>query len=171
MPFIPVDVQSAKEDELVPEGEYELEVTSAKEQDSKAGRPMIAIVHAILDPPDDVVLAAPVFFYMTLPVTAEVATEKGIEADDSETIQRKLRDIRRYLVMMNVPFSSEGFDADSLVGARGSARVTQEEMTDRATGKGTGNHSHRLNLRRVTDEEASRSASPARGGAKRRARA
>jgi hypothetical protein len=143
-------MDSAKEDELCPQAEYDLEVISATTGKSKSsGKPMITVVMRISDPPEDIALAAPVFHYITLPIDEDVAAEHSVEPDDLETAQRKLRDIRRFLVCFGIAFTSEGFSDEDLLGAAGNCMVTQEE----APGIGM---QHKLQLPRATDEAAER---------------
>lgn len=148
MPFIKADMGDAREDELCPEAEYDLSIITAETRKSKnSGKPMIACMIRIDNPPEDISLPAPIFHYITLPVGEDAAAELGIEPDDKETYQRKLRDMRRFLVAFNIPFSSEGFDDETLIGAQGSAMVAQREGQ-------SGEMEHNLRLPRATDEQA-----------------
>lgn len=168
MPFTPVNMDDAAEDQLCKEDEYELEVVSAKTGLSKSsGKPTIACILQIVDPPSDVTLAAPVFHYISMPITKAIVKELNnpeIEEDDKESMIRKLRDIRRFLVTFGIPFTSEGFDDDDLVGATGKARIVQEE--------GLNGMEHKMRLDRVTDEQVEKAmGGKSKGRGRRRARA
>lgn len=150
MSFIPVDIGDAKEDELVAKGKYDLEVVSAKLGPSKrSGKPTIALIIQITNPPADVALAAPVFHYLSMPVTPEVVeeSETEIEEDDAPTITRKGRDLRRFLVAFGIHYEANGFEIDDLEGA-----TAQGIRLDHDSGEM--GESHKMMLEAVTDEQA-----------------
>lgn len=152
MSFIPVAMGDAKEDELVPKGKYSLECVSAKFGPSKSsGKPMISTIIQITNPPDSVVLAAPVFHYLSIPVTAEVAAESDtqIEEDDEATLIRKARDLRRFMVAFGISYEANGFEIEDLEGATAQGIQVDIDSSDK-----TREPSHKMILDRVTDEQA-----------------
>jgi|SRR5712664_132990 len=142
MPFISAPVADAREDELVPEAQYDLTIESADEQDSKKGKPQIMCMITVDNPPSTVSSPAPIFHYISLP-----------HPDDEPKASRfKLRMIRRFLEVFNIPFEDNGFDSDDLQGAKGSCLVAQQEiMRDE---KPTGEYSHTLRLPKFANEPA-----------------
>lgn len=152
MSFIPVAMGDAKEDELVPKGKYDLEVTSAKFGPSKSsGKPMISLVIIVTNPPDNVPLAAPIFHYLSIPITADVVAESEtqIEEDDDATMTRKARDLRRFMVAFGVQYEDGGFEVEDMEGATAQGIQIDIDSSDKAR-----EASHKMILDRVTDEQA-----------------
>ena len=141
MPFISAPVAEATEDELVPEGEYDLTIEDVSEQDSKkSGKALLMCLIRIDNPPERIKNPAPIFHYVSLPHPD----------DEPKTVQFKLRMIRRLLNCFGVAFEDNGFDSDDLVGAKGTCLVVQQEMMK--DDKGTGEYSHALRLPKFANE-------------------
>tara|TARA_Y100000310_G_scaffold334804_2_gene415391 strand:- start:5175 stop:5690 length:516 start_codon:yes stop_codon:yes gene_type:complete len=171
MSFIPVAMGNAKEDELVPKGKYDLECVSAKYGPSKSsGKPMISCVIQISNPPDNVALAAPIFHYLSIPVTPEVVAESDVELeeDDEPTMTRKARDLRRFMVAFGISYEAGGFEVEDMEGATAQGIQVDIDASDK-----TRDPSHRLMLDRVTDEQAATfmGGGAQKGGKRRRGRA
>lgn len=166
MPFMPLPVQDAREDEAVPDGEYEIECTACNLKQARESRkPMYELSFVVNDPPEDIDLPAPVFHYALIPVDDTIAQEYGVEADEDEAYKRKLRDMTRLLVALGIPFEANGFNDEDFLGAKATVRLKKEERND-----APGQFSNRLMLPKFTTEQLSGSAGGSKGRG-RRARA
>ena len=140
MPFIAMPLKDAKEDELVPEGEYELQIDDVDaQQEDKNGLPMTMCVIKILNPPPGV-QPSPIFHYMTT-----VGPD-----DDANKARFKTLMTRRFLQVFGVPFTDEGFDTDDLMGAKGQCLVQHNEI--KRDGRPSGEYSHQLRLPKLPNE-------------------
>lgn len=165
MTFVKLPMDGSYEDENVPSGEYDLEVTAVNFKKSKnSGKPMHEVVIAVTNPPEEIESPAPIFHYLNHPVTADVAAEYGVEEDTENAIRMKMQGIQRFLIAFGIPFTAEGFDEDTLLGATGHSYVTLDERED-----APGQFSNNLKLPKVTKEQLA-GAQGSRGG-RRRARA
>lgn len=151
MPFIEQAVADAKEDTVVPEAEYDLEIISYTMEISKKAKAagvndpnMIHVVIAIRS--DEYENARPINHYLML-----------TDADDEYRAMR-LRDQRRFLECFGIDYEDNGFDPEDFVGAKGHALVTVE-----ANPKGGESNSLRLPPFKDEDEAPAESA-PSRGG-------
>ena len=113
MPFIEQAVADAKEDMVVPEAEYDLEILSAELKTSKRAieRGMTAsnmVSCAIAIRSEDYPNAATVFHHLML-----------VTDPDYEYNHLWLRDQKRFLVCFGIPFEANGFDVDDFQGATG----------------------------------------------------
>lgn len=152
MPFIEQAVADAKEDQVVPEAEYDLEVLSYSMEISKAAKAegasepnMIHIVIAIRSEEHE--NARPINYYMML-----------TNAEDPYRAMR-LRDQKRFLECFSVAYEGNGFDPDDFVGAKGHALVGVE-----ANPKGGENNVLRLPQFVEAEEGEGEARTPARGG-------
>ena len=105
MAFIPVNLDETVEQKPVPKGNYELQITGAKLQETgenskHPGAPMIRVNLAF----EDLELNAPgITHFITLPY----------EGDDNANF--KLLMLKRFLVAFKIPYSNEGIDPEALV--------------------------------------------------------
>lgn len=143
MPFIAAPMADAREDELVPEGEYELTIDSYEEKDGKKeGRTNLQIMITIDNPPAETKSPAPIFHYLSLPH----------EDDEPKSASFKLRMMRRFLEAFSIPFEDNGFDSDDLNGAKATLLVTQQEIMRGDPPRPTGEYSHALRLPKFRNE-------------------
>lgn len=140
MPFVESAVAEAREDELVPEGEYDLIISSVEEKEDRKGNLMFMCVLDIQNPPDNVSNPAPVFHYIST-----IGPE-----DDAKTRNFKLRMQRRFLECFEIPFEDNGFNTDDFEGAKGTCLVRQSEIL--RDGKPSGDYSHQLSLPKFANE-------------------
>jgi hypothetical protein len=120
MPFIEQAVSDAVEDELVPEGEYELRIVAHETKENKAGTgELIQVQIEITDPPEGIKSPAPIFHYLSLVGPNDEPKSKSF----------KLRMQRRFLECFSIPFEGNGFNDDDFDGATGRCLVTQQEIT------------------------------------------
>lgn len=140
MPFIQMPIADAVEQDLVPEGEYDLQITDVEEKDSKNGVPMLQCTIQVMNPPATVKEPAPIWHYITLPDSD----------DDAKKAAFKLRMLRRFLEVFSIPFEDNGFNSEDLNGAQGRCLVAQQEiMRDE---RPTGEYSHTLRLPKFKNE-------------------
>jgi hypothetical protein len=158
MPFIQAPIADAKEDELVPEGGYELRIADVQDKDSKKGDAMLQIMIEVTNPPAQIQAPAPIFHYVSLPN----------EKDDAKTTQYKLKMIRRLLSVFNVPFEDNGFNSDDLNGATGTCLVIQQEIM--RDDKPTGEYMHAIRLPKFANEVDDGEAEQAQGTRRQRRR-
>lgn len=135
MPFVNAAIDEGVEDELVPEGAYDLTVRSCevapskKNSDRSVIKMMLSIDNAEIPNP------APVPVYLACPI-----------ADDEPDTRRSLaRNIRRFCHVFGISYEDGGFDTDDAVGATGNCMVIQTEPTDEYPSR------HDLRLPRVED--------------------
>lgn len=139
MPFIQQAIADAKEDVVVPEGEYDLEILSAELEVSKNAAKqgvtepnMIHCVIAVRS--DEYPTARPIGHWLMF------ATE------NDEWAGMRLRDQKRFLECFSIPYEGNGFDTDDFVGSKGRCLVTNE-TSDK------GEPFNSLRLPRFKDEE------------------
>lgn len=118
MPFIKVPLDDAKEQEAVPEGEYDLRIVKAEDGESKKGNPMTTVMIAIENsgiPNPNIVR-----HWLTYP------------DDNTPADQRNMRllDIKRFLTAFGVPTEDGGFNSDDLPGQTARCFLSQEEGDD-----------------------------------------
>jgi len=132
MPFINVALDDAKEQEPVPEGEYDLRIVKAEDGESKAGNAMTTVYIKIEDSayPN----AALCRHWLTYP-------DRDTPADQR---QMRLLDIKRFLTAFGIAQESKGFNSDDLLGATARCMLSQEEADD-------GNVYNRLRLPRLKE--------------------
>src|SRR5262245_407603 len=114
MPFIKIPLDDAAEQEVVPEGDYELQIVKAEDGESKKGNQMTTVYIRILDAkvPNPAILR----HWLTYPDMETPADQRNL----------RLVDIKRFLTVFNIPMNEEGFDSDDLIGATGRCFVYQE---------------------------------------------
>ena len=169
MGFVQLDMTKTKELDVAPEGEYELQCLSLDtEGASRKGDPMMTGAFKIADPnyPDVDVIRD--WFMLPSPKDAETDAEKGLPPGTSR--DRKIRKIKRMLNAFGVQFTSDGFDAEDIVGetTRTKVMVRQEPVVDRETGKETGQMTNRPNWPRYRNEEGGEAAAKRPAGGRRR---
>lgn len=120
MSFIKLAIDDIKEGEVVPEGEYDLRIVSAKDGTSKAGNQMTTVMIKI----EDAGMPNPnlVGHWLVYPD----------ESVDKEQKQMRLLDIKRFLSCFGVAIDG-GFDSDDLVGQTGRCFLRQEQGEDGKT--------------------------------------
>jgi hypothetical protein len=133
-----LDLNSVVESRPVPNGRYNLVITTAEETLTKAGDPMIKCSLGI-EGHDD---APNVSHYITLP--------NGGEKDAFKALM-----LKRFLVAFNIPFDGEDLDVESFPGSVASAELTLSEPDD------AGNVYNRLQLPRLPSEDAPEGATKA----------
>lgn len=114
MSFIKLAIDDIKEGEVVPEGEYDLRIVSAKDGASKAGNEMTTVMIKIED--------------AGTPNPNLVGHWLVYPADDADASQKYMRllDIKRFLQCFGIAIDG-GFDSDDLVGQTGRAFLKQEQ--------------------------------------------
>lgn len=147
MPFIKVDLDDAHEQQVVPEGEYQLSIVKAEDGESKKGNEMTTVYIKVENSP--------------IPNPSLIRHWITYPDPDTPAEQRNLRlvDIKRFLTVFGVAHEGGGFNSDDLVGATGQCLVIQEEGDD-------GNNYNRLRLPRLRPA----SAGSVEGGERRRRR-
>lgn len=114
-------LNNTKEQEIVPDGEYDLEVYQCREQRNKADtHNMYVFVINIKGAPVDV--PEPVYDYFTLPNAA----------DDEDRQKMLIRRLKRVLECLGINFS-KGFSPEMAQGATGRARVISNTGDDGET--------------------------------------
>lgn len=124
------DVQEAVP---APEGRYLLRVVNVQSKESRAGSPMVQVMHEIDGHPE----CAPVFQHLVLPK----------EDDEEKSINFKLLQIKRYLNMAQIPFGADGFNQEDLMGAEIEANLTFD------SGDGERPPSNQIQLDRLPRED------------------
>lgn len=106
MPFISASLKDAHEDKPVPEGNYDLTIKTRTLKKSRSGKDMILCIIGVDEHPD----AAPIYHNIML-------------EGDPEWQHLRLRDLRRFLEVFNIPYDDNGFNDDDLEGAQGNCLV------------------------------------------------
>lgn len=124
MPLIEADFSQDYEDKPAPEGKYDLRIRSAKEQLSKGKADQVLCLIDI----EGADGTAPIFHYLTFPLSKKQAQERNVEPDDEKKFRDKMRFITRFLDLFEVPYEANGFNTEDLVGASAKdVDITQEE--------------------------------------------
>ncbi len=126
MPFIEIkeDLNEDYEDKPVPEGEYDLRIIKATDRRNKADTGDITEIIMSVEG-DEGVGAANIFHYLTYPS----------DDDDSARSRMRMRFLTLFLKMFGVPFESNGFNTEDLVGCTATGLLTQEEYEGRVSNK------------------------------------
>lgn len=136
MPFIPLNLDDAKEAKPVPGGHYDLVITSCEETLTKEKQKPQFKMAIQIEGHDD---APPVYHYQGIPS----------ESDEPQAQQFKMLLLKRFLKLFNVPYSAEGIDTEKLamdlVGSRANAELQLGEPYN-------GNVSNVLVVPRLKDE-------------------
>ena len=114
MAFIKEAMTDVNEPKAAPEGEYDLRIVKAKEQDAKSGRAMVVATIVIETPEAD---APPFMHYLLAPH----------ETDDEDQVRNRLLEVKRFCALFDVP---EDFDAPDLVGKTAVGYLKQETGDD-----------------------------------------
>lgn len=118
MAFINIPLGDVKEPDVVPEGQYELQIVKAEDGESKQGNAMTTISMRVVGEPK----AQLVRHWLTYPNSRTPADQ----------VEMRRLDIKRFLVAFG--FSEEeiagGFDTADLVGRTANVLLTQEESED-----------------------------------------
>lgn len=162
MPFIEVNLNDAKEKEVVPEGAYDLRIIEAPiEQSKNSGKDMIVCLIGIES--TEYPNAMPVREYYSLPH----------EDDTQAAFDFKLLQLRRLCDAFNVPFEDGGFNSDDLAGATASEiQVRQESFQPKKAGTDEPDPdaqpfiSNKVVLPRLRTEEAEKPKTGTAGGKK-----
>ena len=118
MPFIVVALDEAREQEPVPEGEYDLRVVKSENRNSKKGNPITVVTIRIEDPNfPNAQLMSEVLNY---PTAAHIPETKALF----------LRNINRFLHAFNIPGEAKGFNSDDIQGATASKVLLTQETGD-----------------------------------------
>ena len=110
-----LDRDSVPDPQVLPAGEYEVKITSAKPKTSQAGKPMVEVAIGF---PNEL-QAKTCFHYVTLPA----------DSDEADTVQSKLRNLRNFYEAFGVDYSGP-VDLDLMIGETCFAIITEEEATD-----------------------------------------
>jgi len=127
MSLIPVsgdELEQVEEQQIAPEGEYDLVITNAQATDDngnqlksqRTGRPLIR-VNIAFEGHDEY-----------LPIRHTVALPDR-NLDDDEKYQTMLRMFKRFLHLFDVPVGKEGVDVEDMIGATAKARVGIDTYT------------------------------------------
>lgn len=139
MPFIPVNLNEAKEPQPAPNGRYDVTISSVEQKLSKNGDPMLRVVSEL---PTDL-NAPPIFTYVMLPDPSQ----------DKEVLDRNMLGLKRFLKAFKVPIDSAGIDTDKLEmelpGYTANLEITNEVY------QVTGAVSNQLKIPRIQDDGAS----------------
>lgn len=104
MSFITVGLgEGVKEPEALPEAKYALQIADVQTGAAKSGAPMFTLIINFLEFPD----APSIWHYVVLPK----------EDDDEKAVSFKLLNLKRFLTVVGIPFSDEGFNDEDLMGA------------------------------------------------------
>lgn len=149
MPFVDAAIDEGVEDELVPEGEYDLTIRTCDVQKGKKN-PDRNVIRALMSIDDaDVTNAAPVMEFLACPT-----------ADDEPQTRRILaRKIRRFCHLFGIAYENGGFDTDDAAGATGRCLVRQSEPDE----DGEYDSRHELVMPRVAEDAEVPGASARRG--------
>lgn len=151
MPFIPVNLNDAREPKPVPIGRYDLTILNCEEAKSKNNKDQYVVTIAI-DGHDD---APPLKHYISLPM----------ETDEAASMQYKVLLLKRFTTLFKVQVADGGFDtavlAGELVNARANAELGLDTEKD-ADGKDKADARtfNRLQVPRLKDEAASSKSAP-----------
>lgn len=150
MPFIPLNLDDAKEAKPVPAGKYDLVITSCEETLTKEKQKPQFKMALQIEGHDDAPL---VFHYQGIPS----------ESDETQAMQFKMLLLKRFLKLFKIPYGADGFDTEKLamemVGARANAELQLGEPYN-------GNVSNVLVVPKLKDEEtAGRGKPPSRKAA------
>lgn len=135
MPFIELDLGSAKETVAVPEGEYDLRVASFDLTKSQKGNDMYKAL--ILVESSEYPNAQPITEYLTLP-----SKNHDEKARNFLALQ-----IKRFLSVFGIPFEAGGFNDEDVNGATGRCMVVQDEPDE------NGNIWNKLRMPRLKNED------------------
>ena len=113
MSILDYNLDTIPEESILPQGEYEVKILSAKSKDSKAGKPMLEIALGFPGEPD----ARSCFHYITLPA----------DGDEETTINGKLRRLKGFYEAFGIDYSGGPVDMDNTVGETAYAIITEEE--------------------------------------------
>ncbi len=144
MPFIPVNLNDAREPKPVPIGKYDLTILNCEEAKSKNNKDQYVVTIAI-DGHDD---APPLKHYISLPM----------ETDEAASMQYKVLLLKRFTTLFKVQVAVGGLDtavlAAELVNARANAKLADgKDKADART-------FNRLQVPRLKDEAAPSKSAP-----------
>lgn len=112
MSILDYNLDNVPDEQTVEGGEYNVKILSAQPKDSKAGKPMIALVLGFTDVPD----SKSCFHYLSLPS----------DGDEQTAINGKLRRLKNFYEAFGVDYSGP-VEMDNLVGETAFAIVDEEE--------------------------------------------
>jgi len=117
MPFVQVEnLDDDYEDKPVPEGQYDLRITSAtSKRTSKGDRDMIVVIIGVDDP--EFPGAAAVFHNLIMPNAK----------DEPDTRKLMMKGVARFLNLFDIPFEKDGFNDEDFAGSTASCLLKQEE--------------------------------------------
>ncbi len=126
MPFIEIseDLNEDYEDKPVAEGEYDLRIIAANDKRNKADTGEITEIIIEIEG-DEGEGAANVFHYLSYPS----------EDDDKKKARSKMRFLTDFLKLFEVPFETNGFNSEDLVGCTARGLLSQEEYEGRVSNK------------------------------------
>lgn len=156
MAFINSAMKDAREQQVVPEGEYDLRIQQAEVKPSKSKQGHENVEVMVLIESAEYPNAAPIFHYLSI----------IHEEDDQRTIDFKLRMQARFLQLFGIPFEDNGFDTDDFAGCTARCLVAQDEV--KRDGKPTGEYSNVLRLPKMRDEPEEKEEKRGRSGGRRR---
>lgn len=130
MPKFKLELDDVQEAVLVPEGEYELQIVTVEDTESKKGNEMTRIGIKVLDA--DVPNPNLVNHWIVYPN----------DSTPADQVQMRLLDIKRFLHCFGIDAPDGEIDSEEFKGATGRATIIQEEGDD-------GNTYNRLRLPRL----------------------
>lgn len=121
MPYLSTALGDAKESEIVPDAEHQIECTFVVLQRNKADtHDMMVTTDQIQDPPRGIDFPAPIKTYFRVPNPD----------DDPEVKNRDNLKICRYLAMKGVSYGEDGFDTDDVLGSTGTCPIRTDPGDD-----------------------------------------
>ena len=156
MAFINSAIKDAREQQVVPEAEYDLRIQQAEIKDSKSKADRQNVEVMVLIESAEYPNAAPIFHYLSI----------VHDDDDQKTKDFKLRMQRRFLELFKIPFEDNGFDTDDFAGCTATCLVAQDEV--KKDNKPTGEFANVLRLPKFQNEEDDEKPQRSSGGSSRR---
>ncbi len=108
------DIEDIKEDQPVPEGEYTLVISDAKEKQNESGEIKGILVICEIQGMDN---AANVLHNISLP----------LPGDDPDKVTNKLKFIKRFIQLFKIPVKGNQLNIQEFLGKTAKAMLTQEE--------------------------------------------
>lgn len=120
---LPMDIEDVSDPAAGPEGTYGLVIRDVKTKDN--GNKLVIIDVVTAPPgvdPDDI---ASVLHNVAIPNAT----------DDADKVKNKMRFIKRFLYLFNIPFTGAKLDTASWIGKQATAHLTQEEYEGNISNK------------------------------------
>jgi len=112
MSILDYNLDNVPEESIVPAGEYEIKILSAKSKTSKAGKPMVEVALGFPSEPD----SRSCFHYIGLPA----------EGDEQTAANGKLRRLKEFYDAFGIDYGNP-VELDTMIGETAFAIVAEEE--------------------------------------------